>query len=94
MCRHVINHRHQDKRDDNVPLLSSKYNYQACPPMLISGLSFALLSGLDAETEHYMNYSTARLLLNTCEDILNISSSELEGKISSTMLQRRWALTP
>ena len=44
----------------------------------------SLLSGLDVlnpQTEHYINFSTARPLLNTYEDILNISRSELEGEM-------------
>ena len=48
------------------------YYYQACPPLPISDPFLALLSGLDAiypQTEHYMNFSTARPLLNTYEGI-------------------------
>ena len=64
--------------------IALNHNKQTIPPPPISGFFLALLSGLDAtntQTEHYMNFITARPLLNTYEDILNISSSELEGEM-------------
>ena len=63
--------------------------------MSISGLFLALLHGLDAINpviEHYMNFSTARPLLNTYEDILNIGSSELKGDDVQVQCCKRYGL--